>query len=353
MSGRCRGLSRAFCGLRRTHARSCIVLLVACAACDLELGAIPVRPDDPEMMTTTVSDAGSDASPDDADTVEPVVTFRDDFERPDGPADGPGWKDVGPGTPEIWAGELCLSIHEQARTKLAAAPYGHVQFEAVARGRFELHFEGVGEDILAVVWQADNALATASGAILVEPTLDSRDLPPRLLTFDIDYEAQVVSVTAGDGAPMRVPFESKRPQSELMAVRFAQQSDRSYSDTGGRQTEGPVAATACVDNFLVAESRPARDPFGSSTRLRACMPDDVLIVPRLDCSIRNCCDEYGACDDWDHCPVGCMLQCLEEGPSGTVAGCQNPNCQVSNDIAQALADCLDEFCARDGRAGGP
>jgi hypothetical protein len=320
-----------------------VATLGGAASCSFDVGAIPVHRDTQasDAGETSRDDAGSVDAGSLADAASPSEAFRDDFERPDGRLDGP-WRDKGPGTPELWKGELCLQAEEQAQTRLSSGPYGHVELRVFARKGFELHVEGEDGDLLTLIWDDGGSIRDPQG---VEVAAGDERSPFRgslhHLRFALDYQAQAATIQVDGGVEVTLPFVSVGA-SALRALRMV----------NGWTSEDPPFQSMCVDNVYIAAERPTAAPFAEVERpVVKCESEHE---PIHECAAQRCCGElaangssrrFTATDD-------SAQRCIEEGASGTLAFCEDAQ-RPSSETARKLAECIDTFCARSSSAGSP
>jgi hypothetical protein len=302
-----------------------LATLGGAASCSFDVGAIPVHRDTQasDAGETSPEDAGSRDAGSLADEASLSEAFRDDFERADGPVGG-RWRDKGPGTPELWKGELCLQAEEQAQTRLSSGPYGHVELRVFARKGFELHVEGEDGDLLTLIWDDGGSIRDPQG---VEVAAGDERSPFRgslhHLRFALDYQAQAATIQVDGGVEVTLPFVSVGA-STLRALRMV----------NGWTREDTLYQSMCVDNVYIADQRPGASPFAEPEQpVVACESGEF--APIHECAARRCCEEHRANDrPW-----------ALNATSGTLAFCEDAR-DFSSKTAHKLAECIDTFCAR-------
>jgi hypothetical protein len=317
-------------------------ILASSLACSVDIA----RPLPAELPDAASADAGADAASVDADEPAPFV---DDFERPEGPVADARWRDTGRGTPEVWAGALCMHSLEEAAPRLEPHPYRFIRLEVLADPHFELHLEGEAEDLLAIHWLTDRTLGTASGVNLSEPLA-----APNLveLRIALDYGRQLARIELGEQPAVEVPFESRAPVAALRTLRFFNHAEREFAWDWGVY-ELAVRNTACVDNLLIAPEEPAEDPLAAAPPPSSCLPS-VHEGSVEDCVARHCCElrwtcvREGSCENHD----ACVSNCVHHGPTGELEGCGEEACMWS-DSAVLFAECVDRHCSREAREEAP
>jgi hypothetical protein len=306
--------------------------LPGAAGCELSVDPIRVHAD-----RGAAHDAGErqpdDAGPTHDAAVEPPISpFRDDFERARGPLDG-AWVDRGPGTPEIWNGELCLQPEEQVEHRVDGAGNAYVALRVSARIGFELRFAGEREDLLSLVWDDGGAIRTSQG-IEISPGAARVQRPSTHdLHITLDFTTQSARIDVDGGRAESVPLLNLEPERALRALRVL----------NGFPDASPRVMFGCIDNVYVAAEAPPADPFPDPGPGPACK---LEVAPVSACAARYCCDELHLTDPWTEKPIPapeCIGDCLAAYEAGTADYCA---CTTAPD-PDPLALCVQTFCMRD------
>jgi hypothetical protein len=319
--------------------RSLGALCAACAlgllACRSEVAREPSRD-----ASTPEADAGAGT---DAGEPQPAPIFQDDFTRDDGPV-APPWRDSGPGSPELWAGALCLQASQSVTLELTPAPYRYLRIAASGADGLVWSVEGPRGPLFSLEWlmQRDGTREVEfSAGEDVAPYSSAR---AHVIEVLLDDETGLVSARA-PGRPWVTSSLASELGDGITKLRFTLAS--------------PDFGTACFDDVYVGPAEPASDPFAGSPPVRhGGFVDD----PREACALDHCGESAVRCLEQQDVPdpeLPCAdcdcdisdyltaLSCPDSSPSGRVAGC--PGLWEAPDSATLaeLSRCLDEHCAVD------